>query len=137
MLPMTFQPINRLTLVKVLMAGVVMTASPAPGMVYMWRDSAGISHYTNKEYDIPDRYKAKAKPLYPEAADSAPGKPSAPGEPAKPVQQLPAVTVQPVAPDEKPKEAATPVVAAPPAEMPVAPVRRSRRPPRVHNSGDE
>jgi hypothetical protein len=42
-------------------------------MVYMWKDSTGTPHYTNKEYEIPDRYRARAKALYPEAGDS--GKP--------------------------------------------------------------
>lgn len=39
-------------------------------MIFMWKDSAGIAHYSNKEYDVPARYKAKVKVLYPDASDS-------------------------------------------------------------------
>jgi hypothetical protein len=44
-------------------AGVFLLTSPVQGMVYMCRDSAGIAHYTNKEYDVLTCYKAKAKSL--------------------------------------------------------------------------
>lgn len=120
----------------------MLMSSPAHGTVYMWRDSAGISHYTNKEYDIPARYKAKAKALYPEAADTAQGKPPNSSEPAKPALQLPAVTIQPVKSDEKPKETppavvAPPVVVAPPEVAPAPPARKSRRPPRVRSAEDD
>jgi hypothetical protein len=57
-------------MMKKIMVCAVLLASPAQGMVYMWRDPAGIAHYTNKEYDIPAHYKVKAKALYPEATDS-------------------------------------------------------------------
>lgn len=40
-------------------------------MIYSWTDSAGIAHYTNKEYEIPLRYRAKVKARYPEPGDSS------------------------------------------------------------------
>jgi len=43
--------------------------TPAHGMVYTWSDSSGIRHYVNKEHDIPTRYRARTKPLYPEPSD--------------------------------------------------------------------
>lgn len=49
---------------------MVLSASPAKAIVYMWSDSAGVAHYTNKEYDVPVRYKTKVRLLYPEAPDS-------------------------------------------------------------------
>jgi len=49
----------------------LLLSSPANGMVYSWTDSAGITHYTNKEYDIPLRYRAKVKARYPEQGDSS------------------------------------------------------------------
>lgn len=49
---------------------VLFLLSPANGMVYSWTDSAGIAHYTNKEYEIPLRYRAKVKARYPEPGDS-------------------------------------------------------------------
>lgn len=49
---------------------VLLLLSPADGMVYSWTDAAGIAHYTNKEYEIPLRYRAKVKARYPEPGDS-------------------------------------------------------------------
>lgn len=40
-------------------------------MVYSWTDAKGVSHYTNKEYEIPAKYRAKVKARYPEAGDSS------------------------------------------------------------------
>ena len=54
---------------KCMLLVLTFLASPAYGMVYTWTDSAGIAYYTNKEYEIPLRYRAKAKHLYPEQAD--------------------------------------------------------------------
>lgn len=39
-------------------------ASSAYGEIYSWKDSKGITHYTNKADDIPPRYRAKVKTLY-------------------------------------------------------------------------
>jgi len=49
---------------------LITLAAPAYGIVYSWLDSAGIEHYTNKQYEIPDRYRAKVKARYPEQGDS-------------------------------------------------------------------
>jgi hypothetical protein len=73
---------------------VMLMSSPAHGMVYMWRDSAGITHYTNKEYDVPSRYKAKVKTLYPEASDSGTVQPSPANVQAVTVAQPPAISNQ-------------------------------------------
>ena len=69
-MPIMLRPIIILSLMNILMMVVMLTVIPAQGMVYMWRDAAGVDHYSNKEYDIPARYKAKTKALYPEASDS-------------------------------------------------------------------
>lgn len=50
---------------------VLLLTSPANGMVYSWIDSAGVAHYTNKEYEIPTRYRPKVKARYPEQGDSS------------------------------------------------------------------
>jgi hypothetical protein len=39
-------------------------------MVYSWTDAVGVEHYTNKEYEIPARYRAKVKARYPEQGDT-------------------------------------------------------------------
>jgi hypothetical protein len=70
---------------------IVLLASVAQAMVYMWRDSTGTAYYTNKEYDIPTRYKAKVKVLYPDSPDS--GQSQAKNAT---VQTTPAVPVAPV-----------------------------------------
>lgn len=50
---------------------VLVLSIPAYGLVYTWTDVAGLAHFTNKEYEIPDRYRARAKVLYPEPSDNA------------------------------------------------------------------
>lgn len=49
---------------------VLLLISPANGMIYSWTDSAGITHFTNKEYEIPLRYRSRVKARYPEQGDS-------------------------------------------------------------------
>lgn len=55
---------------KSLLLTLLLVAVPSQGMIYMWKDSAGIAHYSNKEYDVPARYKAKARRMYPDASDT-------------------------------------------------------------------
>jgi hypothetical protein len=135
-MPITLQPTSRLSLTKILMVGVMLMASPAQGMVYMWRDSAGIAHYSNKEYDIPARYKAKAKALYPEAADSGQIQPQSGNVQASPTVQVQPITSQQAKPPELPKEQPT---ATPPQiqnSSPRTTSRRERRP-RVRSADEE
>jgi len=92
--------------------------SAAFGMLFNWTDSAGIKHYTNKEYDIPVRYRAKAKHLYPEQADTpspqqnpqtqqaAKTEGQTPTQPVAPEGQI--RTQQPVAVPEFPKQEVRP-----------------------------
>jgi hypothetical protein len=97
--------------------------TPVRAMIYMWKDSAGIAHYSNKEYDIPARYKAKARMMYPDASDTGTAQsaasPSAPAAPATVTQ----VAKPEVQPDVRP--------AAPPAQVkgarPATPERRIRK----------
>ncbi|AJE02720.1 DUF4124 domain-containing protein [Geobacter pickeringii] len=42
---------------------LLLLASSAYGEIYTWRDSKGVRHYTNSEYEIPERYRKKAKVL--------------------------------------------------------------------------
>lgn len=49
---------------------VLLKAFSCESMVYMWKDTSGTRHYTNCEYEIPGRYREKAKRLYPETGDS-------------------------------------------------------------------
>lgn len=48
---------------KKLLVMLVFVASTAHGEIYTWTDSRGTAHYTNSEYEIPVRYRAKAKVL--------------------------------------------------------------------------
>jgi hypothetical protein len=71
--------------------------SAASGMLFKWTDSKGITHYTNREYEIPERYRAKARRLYPEQADApAPQQNQPAQQAARPDLQTPA---QPGSPD--------------------------------------
>lgn len=42
---------------------LLLLASSAYGEIYTWRDSKGVKHYTNSEYEIPERYRKKARVL--------------------------------------------------------------------------
>lgn len=115
---------------KVIVAGLMLAASPVHGAVYMWRDAAGVAHYTNKEYDVPARYKAKAKVLYPEASDSGtpqPGTANVPAAPVAPVAQPPPVTHQGAGPAVQPVTRSAAPVTQIESAPPKAPERRSRR----------
>lgn len=56
--------LNFMKLKKTLLWAFLLLASPSHGAVYVWKDTAGIRHYTNKEYEIPERYRSRAKLLY-------------------------------------------------------------------------
>lgn len=60
----------------------------------MWRDSVGVAHYTNKEYDVPSRIKRKQSLLYPEASDFGTVQPSTANAQAASIAQPPAITNQ-------------------------------------------
>ncbi|MDD2734424.1 MAG: hypothetical protein PHF56_10825 [Desulfuromonadaceae bacterium] len=55
---------------KAILLLLTLLSSPAYGMVYSWTDAVGVEHYTNKEYEIPARYRAKVKARYPEPGDA-------------------------------------------------------------------
>jgi hypothetical protein len=42
---------------------LILMASTAYGEIYTWKDSRGTAHYANSEYDIPERYRSRAKVL--------------------------------------------------------------------------
>jgi hypothetical protein len=99
---------------RLLMLMLLMPASGAQADIYTWTDTRGIAHYTNKEYAIPERYRARAKPLHLEAVE--PGSASMPqqGTPSQP-QGTPA------APQAAPSNPAPPpVVSAPAPQAPVS-----------------
>jgi hypothetical protein len=100
----------------------------------MWKDSAGIAHFVNKEYDVPDRYKAKAKALYPEAADAGTAAPNSANAQvqADSTVQPPPVARPEVKPDAGSKNTPVTQVVTPPK----APERKSRRQ-RVRRADDE
>lgn len=59
---------------RLLVVMLLMQASYVQADVYNWTDARGIAHYTNKEYEIPERYKAMTKPLHIEAVQPTPRK---------------------------------------------------------------
>jgi len=102
---------------SVVLAALIFVASPAFGIIYSWTDSRGIEHYTNKDYEIPARYRTRVKARFPEATDSTTPQPN--------LQTGPAPTVQPVqagAPGSQP-----PVVSAEPQNNVTRRGRRERR----------
>ncbi|MGB9081094.1 MAG: DUF4124 domain-containing protein [Desulfuromonadaceae bacterium] len=120
---------------KIMMAALMLAASPAQSMVYMWRDSAGIAHYTNKEYDVPVRYKAKVKVLYPEASDSGAVQSGAANAQAAPAAQPPAITNQIAGPAGQPVTGSAAPVTQIKSTTTKTPERRGRR--KRERSADE
>lgn len=120
---------------------LVFLASPVHAMVYTWTDVGGVTHFTNKEYEIPARYRARTKARYPEQSDSgaqqqtvqtAPQAGSAALAPAPP-PPAPAPQTKP----EAPVKTTQPVIA--PAPQKITTDRAERRAKRVreHRSEDE
>lgn len=66
-------PVLRWLVMKSQLLTLLLAAVPAQGLIYMWKDSAGIAHYSNKEYDVPARYKEKTRMMYPDASDTGAG----------------------------------------------------------------
>jgi hypothetical protein len=107
-------------------------ASSAYGMVFSWNDSSGIKHFTNKRDEIPERYRAKAKPLYPEQNDMLPGPQNAPPQPVKvevpPTVPLPVQQAMPLEPSKSPQPVAAPVALTKTAEPVTGRINRRRSP---------
>jgi len=85
------------TMKRLLAIMLLMLASSAQADIYTWKDSRGIVHYTNKEYEIPARYKARAKPLNIEAVQA--------GGPSTTTTQPGATPQPPAQPQDKPANA--------------------------------
>jgi hypothetical protein len=112
---------------------LIFLASPVHAMVYTWTDAGGVTHFTNKEYEIPARYRARTKARYPEQSDS-----SAPqqtlqttqaGAAAQP-QSSPAMQAKPLEP-----KTMQPAIAPPPRKTPTD--KESRRAKRSRERGSE
>lgn len=109
---------------------VLLFSLPAYGMVYKWTDSAGVAHFTNKAYEVPARYRAKAKSLYPELGDTEASQQNVQA------QQLTVVTaassVQLSKPEEQAKTTQPVIVPEPsksPSGWPASKVRHRKRGP--------
>jgi len=50
-------------IMKSLLFILILMASTAYGEIYTWKDARGTAHYTNSQYDIPERYRSRAKVL--------------------------------------------------------------------------
>jgi hypothetical protein len=131
----------------VLVLFVVVLSSPAHGMVYTWTDSAGVAHFTNREYEIPARYRAKVKFLYPEQTDTG-----APQQTAQTPQAIPDVSVPAPAPTqnvkaesavqqqakpEEPAKTTQPIIVPSLQKNPPSPVTRKGRRSRSSSSEQE
>ena len=110
----------------------LLLSSPACAMVYSWIDTAGVAHFSNKEYEIPPRYRARAKQLYPEQGDSAATTQSVPNQPpiaesAPPLPPPPLTpAVQQAQPPAEPAKSIAPVPQKSPLEQKSKRGRRSR-----------
>ena len=115
---------------RLLVVMLLMQASYAQADVYTWTDALGIAHYTNKEYEIPVRYRAKAKPLHLEAV-----------EPGSAATSRQGTSSQPQGTPSTPQAAPSPPAPAPVVNAPVSPApaggKESPRSRRRGHSGDE
>jgi len=103
--------------------------SVAFGMVFSWTDSAGVRHFTNREYEIPERYRARAKRLYPELSDtSAPQQnPQMPPQTQQAARTEPQAPLQPVLPDGQIRTQQPPVISESQKQVVRPPQVRRRR----------
>lgn len=83
---------------KKLLVLLIFTASYAHAEIYTWTDRGGTKHYTNSIYEIPEKYRAKAKTLdlgivekNDNTAGQQPGSQQQPNPPSAPLQQNPQV----------------------------------------------
>lgn len=91
---------------------LLLVASAAYGEIYRWTDSKGTTHFTNSMYEIPERYRPRAKTVnlgIPEPKNDQPSTPQSP----------PAVATSPQA---------APVAAASPQPQPSADVTKTVTP---------
>ncbi|MEI6207105.1 MAG: hypothetical protein WCP20_10000 [Desulfuromonadales bacterium] len=102
----------------ILLLFALVLSSPAYGMVYTWTDSAGLTHYTNKDYEIPARYRARTKSLYPEQTDTR--------APLSNVQTPPAQPDALSAQQARPDESTQSVIAPEPQKNPQEQSKRRR-----------
>ena len=59
------------TLIRAVVITLLLVLAPAAhGAIFGWTDSEGTAHYTNRESEIPPRYRAKAKLMVHEPTDS-------------------------------------------------------------------
>jgi Domain of unknown function (DUF4124) len=78
-------------MLKILML-LLLTVAPAQAEIYRWTDGRGTVHYTNSEYEIPDKYRNRAVVLnlgLPVPVNTAPAA-SLGGAPQPEVKVLPA-----------------------------------------------
>lgn len=54
----------------IVIALILVLPPAAHGIIYGWTDSRGITHYTNKEDEIPGRYRVRARLLYREKSET-------------------------------------------------------------------
>ncbi len=79
---------------------LILVSLPAYGMVYSWTDTAGVVHFTNKEHEIPARFRAKVKSRYPEQGDTAAQQLNISASQPKPEIQPPAPALLPKPEDQ-------------------------------------
>jgi len=124
-------------------------ASAAYGEIYTWKDARGTLFYTNSLYEIPARYRSKAKLLdvatgkkmpisatQPGAQTGAPGTPAAPAPAQQPLAQQP--PTQQFSPQQAPGQGATAPAPGNPAlanpAQAVSPSIPRKRPTRVRGA---
>lgn len=112
---------------RMLLLILLLMASTAYAEIYRWRDNRGVAHYTNREDEIPPRFRKRAVVL----DLGLPSAPVAPHQPAASPTQPAGSAVQGVQLLTAPPSASTPPLLAPsrpedPASLRNPPMRRQR-----------
>ncbi len=95
---------------KKLLVLLIFTASYAHAEIYTWTDRGGTKHYTNSIYEIPEKYRDKAKVLdlgiveKNDAASPPPAGPAQPNPPAPPPPVQQNQQAQPAPAGQRPSE---------------------------------
>lgn len=79
-------------MMKLLVLLLVLSAAPASGELYTWKDTSGTSHYTNLPDTIPQKYRKKVKVLVMPGEQKKEQPQGQPGQ-SSPSQSAPAVNL--------------------------------------------
>jgi hypothetical protein len=119
---------------KYMIIMLVLIASSAYAEIYRWTDTRGTIHFTNSLYEIPERYRSRAKTVNLGIPEQKPDQASPPQTASAPVLPQPSSSAEPASPASLP--AATPTKTDIPQPKAILRTNKSFKPSR-HSGDDE